>query len=539
MKIKKVFSIASVCSLAILMTACSNKNSSIMNKDILESDTITLDEYQKEIATKKNVESVFKDKTIYKHSDSIVIVNDANYYYAYNLSLDEKEIFKIAYNEVISIEIDFDEKAIVVAYANTSEIKYGYEVYSYDGKCIFEKASSEYMNTSYQSSETIYTGVFTKEKISKYQIYSYAYIDGSQVTKTINYYYVEEENSLKNEKTPIRFLSEEEYYEEYGKTKRYVFDGKEYGLKGYQIERIGEREYYIYKKDKLINHLVLSSNVSLSVVNDGYILFQTTEVVTKDDKYDIFYDGKYLVVNTYKINMLTSKVTKIKDFHYYIISSSNNPMYVEDKFIGGICKVIDYKTKKNAIYEDNRTALVKSNGKIKFQEAMSAKHDLAIQIEKEYYYYDLGNNDSNFSNEKTVVYGKNGEIKKTYEGIYYENVLIKGDESRLIFINDDNKGLASLTSYTRINLGKYTGTDINGKKVLVEVDNGSVNITDITGYTIYNNTFLTKTNETLTTAYSFDSSLTNLGFEYTSISDLGNDCFRLYNSTGSSVVQVK
>ena len=128
MKIKKIFSIASVCSLAILMTACSSKNSSIMSKDILDYDTITLDEYQKEIATKKNVESVFKDKSIQNYNGGIVIAYDTDYYYVYNLSLEEKQILKIAYDKVYTINIDTQSKAVIVSYVKGDETYYGYVI---------------------------------------------------------------------------------------------------------------------------------------------------------------------------------------------------------------------------------------------------------------------------------------------------------------------------------------------------------------------------------------------------------------------------
>ena len=47
MKIKKIFGLVSICSLAVLMTACgsSSKNDGILDKDYISLNAVTKDEY--------------------------------------------------------------------------------------------------------------------------------------------------------------------------------------------------------------------------------------------------------------------------------------------------------------------------------------------------------------------------------------------------------------------------------------------------------------------------------------------------------------
>jgi hypothetical protein len=103
------------------------------------------------------------------------------------------------------------------------------------------------------------------------------------------------------------------------------YDGAALGLKGYSIQ-IVESTIYVFKKDKLVNVIKLTNG---EIMGNGYVLFQTTTEVGINEKYDIYYGGAYLKVNTYKINLLNSKMTEVKDFHY-LISGYIDYVYSKD-----------------------------------------------------------------------------------------------------------------------------------------------------------------------------------------------------------------
>lgn len=538
MKIKKLFGLATVASLGLLMTACgkTKKNASILNDDYFDTFAIDLAEYKEGMKKKGSVEEICSDKEYVAYNNNIYIARDTDKYYFYNLSLEGKLLFAIDRADYSSYSISSDYGCIRITYKTNADGDYGYAYYAFDGTELLAKTYCRFApSVSYNSGETYMDGEDTTN-INGYRI-TYAVTEGSTYAYKYAYYYKVLERKMQTYQSTTTYLTEAEYNEKYGKVRSQSFDGTMYGLKGYSLQT-ENNILYLFKGKSLVN--ALSIDETSTLISDGCFFYQTYKKVSASDDYDIFLNGEYLVVNSYSLNVKTSKLTKLKNFHYYVNRNSAELVIVDGVIDSFLCEVIDYKKKKNADESDVRLARLDAKGNIDVHEAMSLMSSSVVKVDKEYYVYNFSASHST-TQDATVVYDKNGNVKQVYDGIYYDGVTVNLYNETAYFTDKEGNTVYYLNSCTRIDAATYIGYDIQGTKMIVEIKDGNISKADCSGYTTFNSMLFTKTNGDNVEFYTYDSSLTSIGFSYDttkeSITSLGNGYYRVYNSnTGNTKV---
>ena len=541
MKIKKIFGLATVASLALLMTACGKTkgNETILDEDYFNIKAVDLASYKESIQTKTKIEELCKDKKYVGYQGSILVLKDENKYYFYNLALDGKCVVEVDYSDYYGYNIYQDYGYIKITYKTNEDYDYGYALYTYDGKCILEKTyCSSNISVSKNYEPSMYEDGKAYIDVTSYKVSYRTKEDGVYTSKNKTYYITEKISLTEYDgKEVVEYLTEEEFLEKYGKIRENDIDGKIYGLKGYTIKMAQTNNngltLFLFNGNTLVNSL--TSSYSLDVVTDGYLLFQTTKNVSVSDDYDIYYSNNYQVVKTYKMNLKDSKVTEVKDFKYLISTANSFTPIVEDEQIKGYyCYVYDFSKDKVVDNTDLKMARIDGKGNITVHNAMTLNGNQVIKDDKEYYVYNIASAHSNI-NETTTVYDKNGKVKSVCEGIYYDGITAIDEIGRIRFEDKDGKTLLVLTDFVRIDLSKYYGIDALGKKILVEIKDGSITKTDITDYNIYDNKALTKRNGDNIEFYTLDSTLTSLGLSYDTttetITSITNGFYRVTNSS--------
>ena len=521
MKIKKVFSLFSVCSLAVLMTACgkSSKNDGILDVDLYNMRSVTKEEYIDENKADKEIVKVFENQKInssYSSLDNgIVTTYDDDNYYIYNLKLGGKKITELKKEDVYSISYttSYNTAYILIRFNVDDAGKTRWVVYLPDGKCMHD-SSDEYSNRpsiSRAESEKEIMVDFIGKTIFYQKMVLSAYKgpeDDKQNVRTYYYAIKEEENSNYEE-----YLTEDEFIEKYQNYNDMKYDGALLGLKGYTLQVVTDEKVNIYnKKDEIVNIFGLEVD---GIISDGHMLYQTIKQVGVNDKYDIYYSGKYLQVNTFKINVLTSKVEKVSGFHYYI-TGTLSPLLTKDEegnykeLKGFFCNVYDFKEKKSVTDSDQKIALVKGNGNIEVNKSlMPTSARTVIDDGNNYYTY------TSTTATGTIVNDKKGKVVGVYDGVYYDDVLVKFDgNNNATFYDKTGKKLLYLKSVTKYSLYKYVGTDLFGNTLIACIDGGELKTADLKDYNFANG-FVTKMDEeNVVTFYSFDNTLTKMNLEF-------------------------
>ncbi|MBP5445534.1 MAG: hypothetical protein J6Y28_05100 [Acholeplasmatales bacterium] len=511
MKIKRIFGLASICSLAVLMTACGKKseNENLVNKDILSSYSTPLSELKESFKPKTKVVTVFEDKQIVKSEGYMVIAEDDDKYYVYNLKLEDKLVLTLEKEDMTSISIEDD--LIICEYPTNELGDEGYAAYFLDGTPIYEKAFPGFFNTYEEGNYEIQTDISSSYTVYTYSLRYQNFHDGEYEDVTV-YYYVVKEEDLKGIK--FYYLKDNEFEEKYGKSKEYYYDGGYVGLDGYTLRNF-DGKVYIYKKGKIVN--VFKTLGSAYVMSNGCALYQSVKKVGKNDRYDFFLDGEYYVVKTYSYDYLTSKVTEVKNFKYYI-KSSIMPYVTENEngnivVSGSICSVYDFSSTKELDSGFKKVALIKGNGKISIHERLQFSGDRFVQDGDKYYDYFIGD----LGSTTTVEYSSKGEIKDVYYGIYYDGITVETNKAGSGSFKDaTGKTLMTITNINMVNLSKYTGKDSRGNKVFVEIKNGAISVVNMKGYEVIEDGALYLHNEetNMYELYSYDSTLTKIDFEY-------------------------
>lgn len=523
MKIKKIFGLASIYSLAILMTACgkNTKNDGFLDSDFYREVATKKEDYVEKNKTKKDAIKVFENQTInttYSKTEAgIIVTSDSRKYYIYNLKLkdDNKKILEVNKDDVYSISVktgDYYGKWILVTFNKNSKNLYGYAAYMLNGKTLLEKtyvtsAPNSYYNTS-KSSRKI--NMFDTIYYVKYNFNYYVMEDGEEVKKNSIYCEVSKSEYMQSD---VEYYTEEEFDNLYSEKIDKKLDGEAFGLKGYEVQSVAGKTY-IYKKNKLVNAF---SAGNLEIVSDGYGLTQLIQEVSSKDKYDLFYGGRYLKVKTYKYNLLNSKMSEVKNFHYYIADYGDWMIKYDENgnsicYIGAMCSVLDFKEKKTLFDADLKMAIIKGNGDIEVSKKLvpsSMSSNTVIDDNNTFYSY---------TTSTTTVYDKNGKLIEVYDGIYYDGIIVRnGDYSTTNFIDKTGKVVLCLKNATAINRFKYTGYDKLGNFLVAIIDNGTVKTADLKDYNSNNSSYLEKVDEdNVHTFYAYDDTLTKMNLKYDS-----------------------
>ena len=549
MKIKKIFGLVSICSLAVLMTACgsSSKNDGILDKDYISLNAVTKNEYIDENKADKEVELVFSDKKIMNNysylNGGIVTAYDDDKYYVYNLNLGGKQIFEGNITDIANIRVNVTHgnylANIRVKYNQTEAGYTRCAIYLPDGNCISDTSEETYQEPDVsvaQNSSISMSILGQNDSYIKFLLKTYTK-DGEE-TKTVNTYYY----AVKKFNSKIyEYISEEEFINRYKDYKDRMYDGEPIGLKGYTVQSLNDH-YNIYKKGTIVNIINVPDD---SIISNGYYLFQSYKEVSVNDKYDIFYGGKYLQVNTFKTSLLTSKTTKVNDFHYYfkniadpLVSKDEDGNYKEIK--GYVCQVFDFKEKKSVTDKDLKIALVKGNGNIEVNKSLlQSNTNTVISDGDNYYSYSTNTTTS------TVVNDKNGKVINVYDGTYYDGILVKSDDNaNTTFYDKNGNKVLYLKNAVKYSLNKYVGTDLFGNSLVACIDKGEIKTADLKDYQIATSKFLTKADSDthMVSFYSFDNTLSEIFIqydytkldmdEYISIADY--DYYSLYDSAANT-----
>lgn len=519
MKIKKIFGLVSICSLAVLMTACgkSSKNDGVLDSEYISLNAVTKDEYIDENKAYKEIVSVISNQKImnsYSWLDGgILTTYDDDKYYIYNLKLGGKKIFEANKDEIANIKVlNLNNEVFQNIRVKYVENESGYTrcaVYLADGRCLSDTSEKTYREpqTTRVANSSISRSFLSSDLYYKFLLKTYI-TDGEETKEDNTYYYAVKKYNT----TEYECMTEEEFNNFYKDYKDRMYDGEIIGLKGYTIQSLNDR-LNIYKKGSIVNIVNIPDDV---IYSDGYYLYQTYKQVSANDKYDIFYGGKYLQVTTFKTNLLTSKTTKVDSFHYYIqniasqfISKDEDGNYKEVK--GYICKVFDFKEKKSVTDKDLSIALVKGNGNVEVNKSLLQNNtNTVISDNNTYYSYSTNTTTS------TVVNDKNGKVINVYDGTYYDGILIKSDDNaNYTFYDKNGNKVLYLKNTTKYSLDRYVGKDLLGNTLVACIVNGEIKIADLKGYNIATSKFLTKTDEdNYVTLYSFDNTLSEISIMF-------------------------
>ena len=506
MKIKKIFSAVTIASLAMLMCACSKnvKKESLHNADYFDLEAISLSDYKENIRQKQIIE-VASDKEYRTINNGILVLQDTDKYYFYNLKGNGEEIITVNRDEVYDYSIFNNYGVIQIRYNANEDLNYAYELYSFEGKNLFEKTYVNSFNLSQGSYTSMLIDGYKSLGIVSYIINYQEKEAGEYVSKKSTYYVVETSEFLSYDSVK-EYLSEDEYYEKYGKIKEQDMDGVLVGLKGYTLRMYDNEKVGIFKKDTLVNIVSISD---MNIIGNGYMLFQSVKEVSKNEEYDVFYDGEYLKVETFKMCLKDSTVSKVKNFPY-LIDYVDYPFVSDEQINGYYCGIVDFSKNKNASDIDYKFALIKGNGNIIIHDGTPIFGGNIIEKDNEYYVY----NDSYYSIDYTAVYDNKGNLKKLYDGIYYDDILAKSSINTMYFSNKEGQTIYVLNDYERINYAEYCGYDVLGNYVLVEINNGQIIKTNIDGYEILDNEFLSKEVDGVYSLYTLDSNITSVDFSF-------------------------
>lgn len=522
MKIKKIFGLFSVCSLAVLMTACgkSSKNDGILDVDYYNVKAITKEEYIDENKADKEVNVVFAAQKISDSyssmSNGIVTTYDDDNYYIYNLKLGGLKIAEFKKDDIYSISCatTYSTAYIKIRFKTDDAGKTRWVVYLVNGRCIHD-SSDDYSNepriARAESEKEIMINIMGDT--IKYQKMALQAYTGSEDDKklTTTYYYAIKEKKDSGYET---YLTEEEFNEKYQEYKDWKYDGAAIGLKGYTLQVLNDMINIYNKKGEIVNIYAFGAE---GIISDGYMLYQTIKQVGVNGKYDIYYNGEYLQVNTFRVNMLTSKVEKVDGFHYLLKLTTLSPLITKDEegnseeLKGFFCKVYDFKEKKSVTDNDLKLALVKGNGNIEVNKSLlPSTTGEVIDDGNNYYTY------TSTTTTGTVVNDKKGKVVGVYDGTYYDGILVKTDnDANTTFYDKTGKKVLYLKNAVCYSLNKYVGTDLFGNTLVACIDNGEVKTADLKGYKIASNGFVTKTSEdALVTFYSFDNTLSPISIQY-------------------------
>ena len=535
MKIKKIFSVASIASLAILMSACSKnvKKESLYNADYFSNEAISISDYKDSIK-QKEITLIASGKTYRELKGNILVLQDTDKYYFYNLKLEGKELFSVTKSDVYTYTINADSESIQIRYYANEDGDYAYELYSFEGNVLFEKTNVGYFNLARGTRiHLIVEG--SKELTATPNVISYEIKENdSYVRKNVTYYICETESIYSDEESK-EFLTDEEYYDKYGKIKDQEIDGTVYGLKGYTIRQYSNGKLALFKGEKLIN--MLSLNPYMSIISNGYILYQDAKIVSQNEDYDLFYDGVYLKVETFKMCLKNSEISKVKNFKYYITGIEDG-LLVDGVAEGFYCDAIDFSKKKNCTDADEKYCLIKGNGNISIHDGTTIINGKIIDNNNEYYVYKEVSFHAS-GKETTALYDKKGNLKKVYDGIFYDNILAVKEDDSIRFTTSEGKTKFVLNDANRIDYSKYYGLDISGNIVLVEINNGELVITNINGYTVYEDLFLYKAEANIVSFYTLDSTITKVDFSYDtsleSITEIADNFYRYLNNDTDEV----
>ena len=522
MKIKKMFSLVSIASLALLMTACSSsKNDGILDTDTFAVDAITLEDYKNEVKVKKEVVKVFEGLTVSQNNGNsergIVIAYDDDKYYVYNMLLDNPKVLEFDRADVTTIKYYYSNNSdyLYVAFKADDDGNTGYAYYTADGRTILDKIYLESKPTvSLEDEFDIRTGlIMSSLEAKQYKLtYQTKNADDETITNKIFYYSTKDESK---DVTEYKYYLNDEFDAEYKNLEDTRYDGSVIGLKGYTIQ-ISESTLYIFKKDNLVNVLTLANG---QITSNGYTLFQVITEVGINDKYDIYYGGKYMTVKTYKICLANSKMTEVKDFHYYL-KNDIDEVYSQDEdgnlkeLKGTLYKVFDFKEKKAVVDSDAKVALIKGNGSIEVNKKLIQDGTNDVIMDDKYYY--------SYNDDKTVVSDKNGKVINVYDGYYFEGVKIvksysyDGSIAGYNFFDKDGKKVLYLTDVAEYAYNRYTGKNLFGEKTIVIIDNGVIKTANIDDYTAVEDEFIVKMDltENYCTFYTCDDTLTKLDLEF-------------------------
>ena len=495
---------------------------------------------RKNNAGKKQAFKVFENQVIYKEAldRGIVITYDDDYYYVYNIRLENPKILEFSRDEVSDIYAygNSSNEYIYVKYKKTDELNNGVALYMLDGQCLLEKTDINTFSITaekwlYPTSGSLFTSLYAR----KYRLTYKVKVNDELISKNIYFYSVAKSSS---DNATCTYYMEEEYNKTFNDGIDVKYDGAAFGLDGYEIKV--DDKVYIFKGNKLVN----SYSADFDIISHGYALFQEKKEVSKNDNYDIFINDSYYKITTYKINLLTSKLSEVKNFHY-LLKDNGSTVFEKDndgnrvKVKGYAYPVYDFKEKKSVTTKDIKIAFVKGNGEIEINKSYSQTNTTALLKDDNYYY--------SYNATTTVLNDLGGKVVEIYDGTFYDDVTIKTKDNFTTFTDKNGNVVLALKSCKAYALNKYIGTDLSGKKMLAVINSGSINTAIIDDYTITdsNNSFLTKMDEeNNVTFYSFDDTLTKIDFgyvknnnnftKYTTFEDV--TFYKVVNSDGTSTL---
>lgn len=470
MRIKKVFTLLALSCLSLTICGCKNKEKENKNLflegDIVETYSIDHDIYAKsltKIVEGSNV-SIEEDYNSALDQDDLYIIEKTDSEYIFYVpSIKNEPVFKVDSKLYSTFYIDDgfiifkselkanESRDILVYYMNGTKILSLENVIDYD-------YDIEYRNSSLFASKTAE------------QLFSIEYILVDDSYHKYDDYLVITTENYKGEKT-YKYMTLEEYRKSY--TGEYI-DGKNFGLDGYYLKYYFEStEAYIEildKNYKLVN-IINARNISSNVVSNGFMLYQETEVASKDD-FDVYNDS-YIKVKTYTLNLLTNEVKEIKDFKYYIDFTSCLEIFtVENDAYNIICYNIKaFNFENDCIYDEDKVKGI-------FVDALGNIYD-TNGIEKMQFHKKDDNSYFAQKNTELYVIDKNGNILDlipTSSNNSYDKFYLSYFEDVVIAFDYDNKVISNeiLSYVNRINNYSFYANDIMDNYYLYVFRNGKL-----------------------------------------------------------------
>ena len=475
--VKKALVVSSIVALGFIATGCSKKSVILNDRYIVSKQTK---------ANFNKLENILEVKI--KDYEAL-----SNRYVYYTSSTDETVIYDVILNEDIFKTTEKVSDVNIKAYGNLFVIYYD------DGKDSVEVIAS---NKEVVLPKGSYFDV-TVESLSRTtnkKNDNYSEVVLKLTTKQLNeasevsFYKITRKSAKNSKKENIEDIVNnytlakitEEEAAEYKKGDSYPTGKKSSYIFASEDDNI---DFYDENTLKLVLSMKASGTKKVLMLNDN-ALVQVAKNVGSNGKYDAYINGSYYQIETYRVDLKKRTYSRINDFKYYIVGSTDTYIY-------------DYNSKKESVYDGiilKQVYKITDGVSLDVIDVCLDKNLKVVQDDQMYLYsgssyYDLGN--GNYAtNSGSVLYitDKNGFVKKTINGsskVFLDAKVIvqtaNGNELRFVdfngnYINNEVIRYSSLY-YMDYNSLFYVSLKDNTNHV-IKYDNGSIISDEVVDYNV-------------------------------------------------------
>lgn len=416
---------ATICALSIsclaALASCSGGSTTkvFANKDI------------QAYAKKYDITYDVNDVRLYEYKDSEETLVRTNFRYALlkNNTSGKYRLFMRYADKFFDIPTDEGEEVTNISEPNDLENSYGYFIIIFDSG---KKMAIDYKGQTIVEKQNAYSvQINSNGRLIDYE----RYYTGNKTF--YDFVTIETADEDINEIYEVKAVFEKGLITDFVRTKvtnintidyAPVEDSQTYTsrLKKYDFYLQNESAYVKDINGKLVSSFAINKPTTYYVLDDT-LFYQTTKTVTINDSYTFKSGNSFYDLKTYTVDLLTGKTKELKDYKYYLTSTTNVYGYNEkdDRTYTAAIYANLTKIENKKLDLEKTTAMVDKNGKILSSKLGEKGNTLRYFDDKTYILYD-GSYVSFISN--------NGSVKATYDA----DVIDINLYNKQIFITDRN-----------------------------------------------------------------------------------------------------